>query len=138
MGALPGAATWQQFKYGIGPLIDGLFSQSNFGIVTKMGIWLLPEPEVVRSLRVIAPRHDDVIAMVEILSNLYYSGVIDSHVQLTSPVLNGPRDAERGALLARAATAEDWDRDAERRTVPFWNLRLTFYGPRKIVDARWE
>ncbi|HEY5569478.1 MAG TPA: FAD-binding oxidoreductase [Gammaproteobacteria bacterium] len=138
MGALPGAATWQQFKYGIGPLIDGLFSQSNFGIVTKMGIWLLPEPEVVRSLRVIAPRHDDVIAMLEILSNLFYSGVIDSHVQLTSPVLNGARDAERAALLARTATAEDWDGAAERRNVPFWNLRLTFYGARKIVDARWE
>ncbi len=45
MGALPGAGTWQQFKYGMGPLVDGLFSQSNFGIVTKMGFWLMPQPE---------------------------------------------------------------------------------------------
>jgi 4-cresol dehydrogenase (hydroxylating) len=138
MGALPGAATWQQFKYGIGPYIDGLFSQSNFGIVTKMGIWLLPEPEAVRSLRVIASRHDDVIPMVEILSNLYYSGVVDSHVSLVSPVLNGPRDAELVELRARAATAAEWDQYAERKNLPFWNLRLTFYGPQKLVDARWE
>jgi len=48
MGSMPGARTWQQFKYGIGPYIDGLFSQSNLGVVTKMGIWLMPEPEVVR------------------------------------------------------------------------------------------
>ena len=40
MGALPNAKTWQQYKYGFGPYVDGMFSQSNFGIVTKMGFWL--------------------------------------------------------------------------------------------------
>src|SRR5690606_22715095 len=30
MGALPGAQTWQQYKYGYGPFLDGIFSQSNF------------------------------------------------------------------------------------------------------------
>ena len=40
MGAMPGNNTWQLFKYGFGPYVDGIFSQSNFGIVTKMGIWL--------------------------------------------------------------------------------------------------
>ena len=49
MGALPGAKTWQQFKYGVGPIVDGLFSQSNFGVVTKMGFWLYPEPEAHRA-----------------------------------------------------------------------------------------
>src|ERR1700734_939365 len=45
MGAMPNSKTWQQFRYGMGPLIDGIFSQSNFGVVTKMGFWLMPEPE---------------------------------------------------------------------------------------------
>ena len=45
MGALPGAKTWQQYKSGFGPWIDGMFSQSNFGVVTKMGFWLMPEPD---------------------------------------------------------------------------------------------
>ena len=44
MGAMPGTNTWQLFKYGFGPYVDGMFSQSNFGVVTKMGIWLMPEP----------------------------------------------------------------------------------------------
>jgi len=34
MGALPGSKTWQQFKYGFGPYLDGICSQSNFGVVT--------------------------------------------------------------------------------------------------------
>lgn len=31
------ANTWQLFQYGFGPYPDGLFTQSNFGIVTKIG-----------------------------------------------------------------------------------------------------
>ncbi len=45
MGAFPTAQTWQQFKYGVGPFMDGIFSQSNFGVVAKMGFCLFPEPE---------------------------------------------------------------------------------------------
>jgi len=45
MGAIPNAKTWQQYKFGVGPWVDGIFAQSNFGIVTKMGFWLMPEPE---------------------------------------------------------------------------------------------
>ena len=37
MGALPSADLWHQYKFGFGPMVDGLFSQSNFGIVTRMG-----------------------------------------------------------------------------------------------------
>ncbi|EOH0254969.1 MULTISPECIES: hypothetical protein [Campylobacter] len=40
MGALPKAKTFAENKYGYGPYVDGLFSQSNFGIVTKMGFWM--------------------------------------------------------------------------------------------------
>jgi FAD/FMN-containing dehydrogenase len=36
MGAMPGSNTWQLFPYGFGPYADGLFTQSNYGIVTKM------------------------------------------------------------------------------------------------------
>lgn len=140
MGALPGAQTWQQFKFGIGPHLDGIFSQSNLGVVTKMGIWLLPEPEVVRALRVTAPRHDDVMQMVDIMTNLAYSGVVDSQFALTSPVLNGPRDAELEALASRpdGGAAADWDDYARRKNRDFWSVRFTFYGPEPIVDARWE
>ena len=39
------APTWQLYRYGFGPAWDQLFVQSNFGIVTKVGMWLMPEPE---------------------------------------------------------------------------------------------
>jgi len=33
------------YKWGVGPYLDGLFAQSNLGIVVKTGIWLMPAPE---------------------------------------------------------------------------------------------
>ncbi|MDE2399386.1 MAG: FAD-binding oxidoreductase, partial [Burkholderiales bacterium] len=34
------------YKWGVGPYLDGLFGQSNLGIVVKAGVWLMPAPEV--------------------------------------------------------------------------------------------
>lgn len=40
-----GVKTWHIHKWGVGPYLEGLFSQSNLGVVTRAGIWLMPEPE---------------------------------------------------------------------------------------------
>jgi 4-cresol dehydrogenase (hydroxylating) len=36
-------------RWGVGPYFDGLFSQSNLGIVTQMTMWLLPSPNYVQT-----------------------------------------------------------------------------------------
>ncbi|MGA2117341.1 MAG: FAD-binding oxidoreductase [Bryobacteraceae bacterium] len=33
------------YRWGVGPALDGLFSQSNFGVVTRLTTWLMPAPE---------------------------------------------------------------------------------------------
>jgi 4-cresol dehydrogenase (hydroxylating) flavoprotein subunit len=33
------------FRWGLGPYLDGLFTQSNLGVVTRLTLWLLPAPE---------------------------------------------------------------------------------------------
>jgi len=42
MGAMPGNKSWHLYKRGLGPTPDQLFMQSNYGIVTKMGVWRMP------------------------------------------------------------------------------------------------
>ena len=69
-GAVPGSDTWQDFRYGVGPLVDGLFTQSNFGIVTKMGLWLMPLPETFFTGTVTVPRYRDFDALVKEVSYL--------------------------------------------------------------------
>ena len=33
------------YKWGVGPYLDGMFTQSNLGIVVRAGVWLMPAPE---------------------------------------------------------------------------------------------
>jgi len=44
-----GPKTWHLHKWGIGPYLEGMFTQSNFGVVTQAGLWLMPEPEAYNS-----------------------------------------------------------------------------------------
>jgi 4-cresol dehydrogenase (hydroxylating) len=46
MGGMSNAHAWGVYPYSCGPAWDGMFTQSNYGIVTKMGVALMPAPEV--------------------------------------------------------------------------------------------
>src|SRR6185312_5865157 len=127
MGANPKSTLWQQTKYGPGPLLDGIFSQSNFGIVTKMGFWLMPEPEASMTGRIRVPRHDDVIPFVRVLSSLMYSNVVDCNFTIMSPVFIAPTDPEKERLLVKSdgGSAQEWDRYAAAHGLAhFWETEL--------------
>ena len=140
MGAMPGAQTWQQFKYGMGPIVDGLFAQSNFGVVTKMGFWLMPEPEAALSVTVSAPRYENGARFADTLIALVYEDLIRSQTQIFSPVLHDAQEAEHLAMLNR------WDADrierlntfAERKGLPFWTSQFSLYGREKVIRAQWD
>jgi FAD/FMN-containing dehydrogenase len=140
MGALPTAKTWQHFQYGAGPTADGLFAQSNLGVVTKMGFWLLPEPEASLTGQIRVPKHDDIVPLVRILGSLAFQGVVNCVFSLQSPVFAGALDADKSALLDRpnGGTAAEWDRYAAAKARPFWQTELRFYGPAKVISAQWE
>lgn len=76
------AKTTHTFKYGIGPSIDGLFTQSNFGIVTQVGIWLMPKPEVCKMFQCSVLNDEDLPKIVEKLRPLKLDGRIKSLVHI--------------------------------------------------------
>ena len=65
---------WHTSKYSFGPILDGLFTQSNYGIVTRMGVWLLPRPPAVRSFHFTFPDDDDLETIVELCRPLKQIG----------------------------------------------------------------
>src|SRR5690606_9611697 len=83
MGASAGSKTWQLFKYGMGPWVDGIFSQSNFGIVTKMGFWLMEEPEAALQVSVTVPRRRDVVPLLDTLHSLMCEHTIPSQTNVS-------------------------------------------------------
>ncbi|KIX01127.1 uncharacterized protein Z518_10193 [Rhinocladiella mackenziei CBS 650.93] len=86
MGAMPGKdgadnPTWQSFQAAYGPYVDGIFSQSNYGIVTKMGFWLMPETGH-QSYMITFPREDDFEQIVEIIRPLAQKRILGNIPQL--------------------------------------------------------
>jgi len=151
MGALPGAKTWQQFKPGFGPRIDGLFKQSNYGVVTKMGFWLMPAPENFATGKVTVPGFRDIIPLVDVIGRLEQSKIVQGMWSLSSPttgtpgfaahevgpskqnpkiiaILNDPGGVDMNKLEAAAKSTG----------LPFWACNFRFYGPKKLIEAQWD
>ncbi|KAI1172187.1 vanillyl alcohol oxidase [Nemania sp. FL0916] len=96
MGALPGNNTWQTFPYGFGPYSDGIFSQSNYGIVTKMGMALMPNPGGFESFMYTFHKEEDLTQLIEIIRPLRISNILENvaqlrHVIQSIAVLGNPR-----------------------------------------------
>ena len=84
MGAMKNGVTWATARHGFGPSWDQAFVQSNFGVVTKMGLWLHPTPEEVITLRVALDQPDDIGWYMDALAPLRLRGVVNGNVQLTT------------------------------------------------------
>ena len=140
MGSMPGNNTWQLFKYGFGPYHDGIFTQSNYGIVTKLGVWLMPEPPGYRPYLITFQRDEDIEQAVEVIRPLKVNLVIQNAATI--------RDLHLVASLNTSRT-EYYDGDGPlpdsiRRKIMAdhdigaWNFYAALYGPPKIMDAHWE
>src|SRR5581483_11545478 len=87
------AKTAPVYNYGFGPAVDGLFSQSGLGIVTRMSIWLMPRPEYFQAFFFTCEQHQDLEPLVEALRPLRLDGTLRSAVHIGNDykVLSGLR-----------------------------------------------
>ncbi|MFC3098671.1 FAD-binding oxidoreductase [Alteraurantiacibacter palmitatis] len=134
MGALPGAETWQQYRMGIGPCLDGLFRQSSLGVVTKMGFWLFPQPEAYLSASVDVMRFEDLDELVTLLNELEYGNIFNGMPGVSSPVLS----QQNPIAMAMIPEPEEMNRMVEQSGLPAWRASFSFYGPEKVIRAQWE
>lgn len=134
MCAMSSADTWQQYKYGLGPWLDGLFSQSNLGIATKMEIWLIPEPSSFRNAEVYFKSFEDVAPMLDNLRPLRLGGVVANSAS-AAPNFDGPID---GATGPGGGYRPSRFRGQVGKAKPGWRVRLGFYGYDKVVETNWE
>lgn len=138
-GALPGSKAWNTFEYGYGPHVAPMFGQGNFGIVTKAGFYLLPEPEAARSDHISVPRHEDVHQFLDIMSTLVADFTIDTSWSLTSPLLTS-QDPEIKAAVMRSGgePSAELDRLGREKGLGYWGTRVYFNGAPEVIDAKWE
>jgi len=72
----PGTKVGKLTRWGIGPHLDGLFSQSNFGIVTRMSFWLQARPNRFQSLVFTVRNMSQLNLVIDNLNQLQAQGVI--------------------------------------------------------------
>ena len=130
---LPGAKAGAVYRYGAGPSFDGLFSQSNFGIVTRMTIWLMPAPEYFQAYFFQSGAEGTLAGLIEALRPLRMDGTLRSTVHIANDykVLNGIQQFPDGetAPLSRLAM------QGYRKKLKFgrWNGSGALYGTRRQV-----
>jgi 4-cresol dehydrogenase (hydroxylating) len=71
-----GAKAAPLHRAGLGPILDGLFSQSNLGVVTRMTIWLMPAPEDFEAYYFRCEKSEGLPAIVDALRPLRLDGTI--------------------------------------------------------------
>lgn len=134
-GALDSAtlANWHTSKYSFGPILDGVFAQSNYGIVTRMGVWLLPRPPVVRSFHFTFPDDSDLGTIVDLCRPLKMSNFVPTLFRVANDLYLCGSEGESPEYAASGGkrSISDEGRRALRAKhgLGAWTVSGAFYGP---------
>jgi len=135
MGALPGSNTWQLAKYAYGPYVDGLFTQSNLGIVTKIGVWLMPAPPAYKPFMLSLQKRDDISQAVDILRPLKINVIVPNSVVISNALLDAAPFSKRKDYLLDGKV--DLDKIKKAYELGEWNLYGALYNTPDNVDVLW-
>ena len=138
MGAMEGNHAWHCFPFAFGPGLDQLFCQSNYGIVTRAGLWLMPEAETQLALSMQANEEDDIAWIVDTIAPLKRAGVISQNQFVSSwlgrLVLMGQRsDFYDGPGAIPEARVRELLR---QHNLGFWYVNIRLYGDDRITRAQ--
>lgn len=76
-GRFAGASTGPLHRHGVGPSLDGIFTQSNFGVVTELTVWLTPRPQAFRSFLAVLREPDRLPSTVDAVRRLLLERVLE-------------------------------------------------------------
>lgn len=127
-------------RWGVGPSIDGLFSQSNLGVVTRMSVWLMPAPEHFQAFFFMSRTPDGLGPIVDALRPLRMDGTLRSvmHIGNDYKVLTAssqyPWSDTNGAVPLDLNYMEQ---ARSRMGIGCWNGSGGLYGTRaQVREAR--
>ena len=137
-GGLRNAQATRVFPWGLGPVLDGLYSQSDAGIVTQMGVWLLPRPESIVGFALKVPAERDIEPMVDAIRQLRMEGVVQSTVHMANDLRVISARRRYPWELTGGQTPLPESVRAELRGaagIGAWNVMGGLYGTRAQISA---
>jgi len=92
-GRFGSVASAPTYRWGVGPVLDGLFSQSNLGIVTRCTLWLMPKPEYFEAFFFRCDKEGSIEQVIDALRPLRLDGTLKSacHIGNDYKVISGIR-----------------------------------------------
>lgn len=138
MGAMSGNRAWHAYKNGFGPSWDQMFMQSNFGIVTKVGIWLMHQPPATTTIGIVGTRDDDFEWLTERLIAAMRRGYVDQFFALINGLMAAAFMTSRAAWYDGKGPMppEVTGRMLEKIGAGWWNTELTLYGDPQVNAAK--
>lgn len=122
---------WHVSKFSFGPALDGLFSQSNYGIVTRVGVWLMPRPPAARSFHFAFPDDDDIGQIIDLCRPMKLSNFVPSLFRIANDLYAiAPQETnpEYGGGSRRALTREGRQALQRKHDLGAWQVSGMFYG----------
>lgn len=126
------------YPYGVGPQLDGLFAQSNFGIVTKMTLWLMPKPEAFTAFFLVVENAKHLAPTIDGLRKLRLDGTVTwtvhtaNDLRLIAAQGNYPwEEANNVTPLPEEIRA----RLRKENGYGMWNVAGALSGSREVVRA---
>jgi len=141
MGGVKGDKAWQVFKWGYGPTLDGMFTQSNYGICTKMGFWLMPKPPVFKPFEIKFDNEADINEIVEMLRPLRIANIIPNAVVIAGTLWEAATCGVRRAdyITEPGATPDSVLAQIRKdRHLGAWNVYCALYGSPEQVEVNWK
>ena len=137
-GHYPGARSTHIFPYGVGPFLDGIFTQSNFGIVTQIGLWLMPKTACLNHFLCSVDQHEHIGPVVDALRPLRLDGTLRSilHIGNDLRVISGGKVFPH-ALAGKHSSLSDDVRAGLRADagIGAWVVSGALYGSADQVAA---
>ena len=84
MARFKGSQSAEVYRWGLGPGLDGLFTQSNLGIVTRMTVWLMPAPEYFQAFFFRCDDPAGLPGIVDALRPLRMNGTLRSAIHIAN------------------------------------------------------
>jgi 4-cresol dehydrogenase (hydroxylating) len=119
-------------KYSFGPILDGLFAQSNFGIVTRAAIWLMPRPPMIQTFHFAFPDDDDLPQIIDLIRPLKMSNFVPTLVRLANDlylIATEDKNPEYVVGTQKAVSVEARKKLRAEHGVGAWNASGAFFGP---------
>lgn len=127
-------------KFTYGPSIEGLFLQSNLGVVTKLGVWLTPTPQAYMSCTFSVPDMEDVETIIDVFGPLRRDGLVPNPIYVSNVTEWLGMLGYREDYWPHETPIPDWRiKELQKQLgLGYWSAKFGLYGAKDVIQAHFD